>query len=48
MKIIIVIDEITGEVFFYTLDEESKDSVFIQPRIKKKKGEAEKEDKTTH
>jgi len=48
IKIIIVLDEKTGEIFFYTLEDESKDAVFIQPRIKKKKGETEEDEEVTH
>jgi len=47
MKIVIVISE-DGEVWFYTVDEDSKDAVFIQPRIKKKDRETEEDDKSTH
>lgn len=48
MKILIFIDEITGEIFTYALEDESKDAVFIQPRIKKKEGEVEEDEEVTH
>jgi len=47
MKIVIVISE-DGEVWFYTVDEDSKDAVFIQPRIKKENGESEEENESVH
>jgi len=47
IKIVIVISE-DGEIFFYTVDEESKDAMFIQPRIKKKEGETEEEEERFH
>jgi len=47
IKIVIVISE-DGEIFFYTLEDESKDAVFIQPRIKKKEGETKEDEERTH
>lgn len=48
MRIIIYIDSETGEIFFYTPEEDGKDAFFIEPHIKKKEGESEEENERTH
>jgi len=48
MRIIIYVDFENGEIFYYVPDSKDGEAILIEPRIKKKEGEAEEEDKRTH
>lgn len=47
MRLIIVIDE-NGEIWFYNSEDVAEDVMLIQPRIKKKEGEAKEDEERTH
>ena len=48
MKIVIFVDLETGEILYYIPDSEAGETVFIEPRIKKKEWESEKKDESVH
>ena len=47
IKIVIFIDKETGEIFFYIPDE-GGEALLVEPRVKKKDGESEEDEKSTH